>query len=46
MVVNPFSNDFVAFHRVLILRFPIALIVAWTSDRGFFIAKCPLVFYY
>ena len=25
------------------LRFPIALIVAWTPDLGYFIAKCPLL---
>ena len=44
MVVNAFATDFVAFHRVLILRFPIALIVAWTPDPRFFNAKCSLLF--
>ena len=32
------------FHRVLILRFPSALTVAWTPDPGFFIAMCLLLF--
>lgn len=43
-VVNACAIDVAAFHRVPILRFPIALIVAWTPDPGFFIARCPLLF--
>ena len=43
-VVNAFATDFVPFHRVLILRFPIALIVACTPDPRFFNAKSSLLF--